>query len=122
MNIQIDPSQIETSINHHINAAVDKALSGYEVKEAISSKLTSDIANGVIGEALGKAMASIDTQTLTQRLAEEIQKAMTSAVINLLHNGLTEVILRIRGMNEYSQGYKEARKHIWASITSDRKA
>lgn len=116
MNIQLNPEQIEAAINSHINKAVEQALAGYEVRQAISEKLTRDIASGVVGEALNNAVASIDSHALTQKLAEEIQRAMTGAVVNLLHAGLADTLLRMRGLNDYSQGYKEERARIIAEL------
>lgn len=116
MDITIDHDVIEKAINEQINAAVVSALGGYDVQKAISATITEDVANGLIAGALRNALSKLDTATLTLRLAEEIQRAMTGAVVHLLHRGLAETLVNISGKNLYSRDRDDEVKRVLAEI------
>lgn len=116
MNIQLNSEQIESAIDSHINKAVEDALKHYSVQESIAESITKDIASGVIGTALHRALKSVDADTLTARLATEIEKAMTGAVVRLLHEGLAHTLLKLRGINDYASNYQAERARILAEL------
>jgi len=122
VKIEISPETIETAINEQINEAVENALGSYSVRTSIADTLTSEIAGGAVGEALRRALASLDTDALTQHLAAEIQRAMTAAVVGLLEGGICNVLLTLRGLSSYSNGYAEARAEVLSDLRRDRRA
>lgn len=116
MNISIDSELIEKAINEKINAAISSALGGYEVQKAIGATITEDVASGLIAGALRDAIARLDTAHLTLRLAEEIQRAMTGAVVNLIHRGLAETLVNLSGTSLYSSNREEEITRVLAEI------
>ena len=119
MNITIDQEQIDAGINQHINAAVLNALSGWEIKDAISKKITSSVANETIGKAIEKAIEQFDTETLTQALAEQIQITTTKAVTKIIKTGFIEVLMKLQGIPDYDDKKKDAaRERLEAEIWS----
>jgi hypothetical protein len=118
MNIQIDQSQLDQAVNTHINTAIQQALQGYSVKDAIGKQISESVASGVLAEAIDSAIAKVDTGALTTHLANEIQRATTSAVVSILHEGLADLIMTIRKVPSYDQEkMKTERAIIMAKLT-----
>lgn len=122
MNIEINQELLEMSVNEHITKAVDNALAGYNVREAIGQKISDAVASGAIGKAINKTISSIDTDALTLALAEQIQRTMTGAVCNIVEEGVCGLLLKLRGVPEYDrENFAKEKAEIMTSLRVRRK-
>lgn len=117
MQINIDNEAVQSAIDSSVAKAIQQAVGGYNVTQAIGQKITDEVISGAIGAALSKALAEINTDDLVKSLTFQIQRTTTSAVCRLLSESMVELVMKIRGKNEYSAGYKEARAIVAAEIT-----
>ena len=113
MNIELNNTEIEKAINENMTEAINHSLSSYDVRQAVSSRITDSVANGVIKESLDKALLNIDTDALTKHLAEQIQKSMTKAVSMILRQGLCSTMMQLSDIPSYE---KEARERKEAEL------
>lgn len=121
MNIEINQELLDKSVNEHITKAVDNALAGYNVREAIGQKISEAVASGAIGEAISNAVSSMDTNALTLVLAEQIQRTMTGAVCNIVEEGVCGLLLKLRGVQEYDRDrFAKEKAEIMASLRGRR--
>jgi hypothetical protein len=117
MEIKVDETLLQDTINDKIHLAIKSAIGDYSVKDAVAARITSEFAHGVIAEALDKAMQSINVTALTTSLANEIAKATTRAAVMVLTDGLVSTLLRIRNIPDYDRDrYDAARIEIRAQL------
>lgn len=124
MEIKIDQEAILTAINTNATKAVVDALGGWEVQKAMAQVVTTEVAQGAIAEAIRTAVGQIDKSALVNALASELQKATTSAVVEattsavvvILHEGLVDIVCKLRGIGNYSEDDRRKRAAIKAEL------
>jgi len=117
MEIKVDEKMLEGAINSKINKAVEDAIGGCSVRQAIAEKLTESFAHGVIAQAFDAALNSINVTKLTQHLAEEISRATTRAAVMVLTHGLADTLMSLKRIPSYdTDGQKRARAEILAEL------
>lgn len=116
MEIKIDQEAILTAINTNATKAVVDALGGWEVQKAMAQVVTTEVAQGAIAEAIRTAVGQIDKSALVNALASELQKATTSAVVVILHEGLVDIVCKLRGIGNYSEDDRRKRAAIKAEL------
>ena len=116
MEIKIDQEAILTAINTNATKAVADALGGWEVQKAVAQVVTAEVAQGAIAEAIRTAVGKIDKSALANALASELQKATTSAVVAILHEGVLDIVCKLRGIGGYSAEDGRKRAAIKAEL------
>ena len=116
MEIKIDQEAITAAINANATKAVADALGGWEVQKAVAHVVTTEVAQGAIAEAVTAAVKQIDKSALVNALASELQKATTSAVVAILHEGVVDIVCKLRGIGDYSTEDKRKRAAIKAEL------
>lgn len=116
MEVKIDHDQLQTAIAESLQRSVDSAVGSFDMSRMIRERLTSQVAEGAIADAMDQAIAKIDTDALTNTLAAEIQRATTSAVVYLIQEAMTTVILQISGKSLYGEEERKERERVKALI------
>ena len=116
MEIKIDQEAILTAINTNATKAVTNALSGWEVQKAVAHVVTTEVAQGAIADAIRTVAGKIDKSALANALASELQKAATSAVVVILHEGLVDIVCKLRGIGNYTEDDRRKRAAIKAEL------
>jgi hypothetical protein len=101
MKIELDQEKVSEAINIHINKAVEDALKGHSVREAIAQKISAQLADGAVAKAIDNAVSRVDTGKLTQAIAEQIQKTMVSAVAHIVQESFLGIMANMRGFASY---------------------
>jgi hypothetical protein len=116
MEIKISEEAIQKSVQESADKAIECALGGYDVRQAIGKAITEEVASGALRDALRLAVEGIDKERLTKALCAEMQKAITKAVVMLLHEGVVEVVAKLRGVTEYGHDRKDKLDAIRAEL------
>ena len=116
MNIEIRNDQIQNAINSSIALAVESALKGYSVTQAIGATLSREAVDGVISEALKTAVSQMNSEELAKVLAAEMQRAITGSVIRLLRESVVGMVVKLRGASEYGGEGARARELIYNEL------
>jgi len=116
MDIKLDEDRLEGAINEKIMEAVEKALGGYNVQEAIGDTVKNQIAYGVVNESVERAIGSLNIEGLTKSLAVEIEKATAAAVVTILMEGVVDIVCKIRGLKDFEKDYQQKRDKIRAEL------
>ena len=116
MEIKIDQEAILTAINTNATKAIADALGGWEVQKAVAHVVTTEVAQGAIADAIRTAAGKIDKSELANVLASELQKATTSAVVVILHEGLVDIVCKLRGIGNYTEDDRRKRAAIKAEL------
>lgn len=121
MNIEIDQDAIAAAINGSATEALKAALSGFQIQNAMAKIVSQEVATGAIARAINAAVAQVDNDALVACLAAEIQRSVTSAVVMILHEGLVEVVCKLRGIGTYGDDIKR-REAVKAELLHRRSA
>ena len=116
MEIKIDQEAIAAAINANATKALADALGGWEVQKAVAHVVTTEVAQGAIADAIRTAAGKIDKSELANVLASELQKATTSAVVVILHEGLVDIVCKLRGIGNYTEDDRRKRAAIKAEL------
>ena len=116
MEIKIDQEAIAAAINANATKALADALGGWEVQKAVAHVVTAEVVQGTIGEAIRTATGKIDKSALANALATELQKATTSAVVEILHEGVVDIVCKLRGIGDYTAEDGRKRAAIKAEL------
>lgn len=116
MNIQIDQDKIAEAINKTATTAMEEALCQYHITRAISEVIVTELSGATIATAVKQAIKQMDNDKLAQHLAAEIQRHTAKAVINILQEGLLQVVCKLRGIGDYSQTDKMERAKLKAEL------
>lgn len=114
MELKIDSLLIEKAINENISAALTQSLGGYQMTDAVAKIVTAEVANGAVAEAIKVAVEQINKSDLAMTLAQEIQRAVTSAAVAIVREGMVGVVCRLRGVDGY--GHEKERAEVRASL------
>lgn len=117
MQINLDESIIEKTLNESATAAVKDAASSYNVRRAIEDRVANAVLEGVMAEALTAAIDKIDVAALATALANQLQRSVTAGAVALIQDSVIEQMMRLRKVPEYDDAKRAAaRAEIKARI------
>ena len=119
MQINLDQDKINAAIDQTASKAVEDALKGFAIQQAIADVVSKEVATGAIAQAIRQAVQQMDTVKLTQHLSAELQRHTTRAVTHILQEGLLQAVCRLRGIGDYSENDRRERLKLKTELFSD---
>ena len=101
MNITLDETIIQDSLNGAASKAIAGAMGQYSVKNAIEKRVASAVLEGVLAEALENSISQIDLGALTTALAKELSRAVTAGAVSIIRESVTDTLLALRKIPSY---------------------
>lgn len=101
MELKIDETIIQSSLNDASSAAIANAMSSYQVRSAIEERVANAVLEGVLIDAIHDAISRIDIEKLTESLAAELARSVTSGAVHIIRESVIDIMLRLRKVPEY---------------------
>lgn len=117
MNINLDETMIQESLNGAATKAISSAMDQYSVRHAIEERVASAVLEGVLAEALENSINQIDLGSLTTALAKELSRAVTAGAVSIIRESVVETLLTLRKIPSYQrEAIERARAEIHAEV------
>jgi hypothetical protein len=116
MELKLDQEAIRAAVEKTMGAAVERALGGYDVQQAVAKVITEEVASGTIADAIREAVRTLDRNELIHTLAREIARAVTSATVKLTQEGIVHTIGTLRGVQSYGADAQKQYAAIHAEL------
>lgn len=101
MNINLDETMIQDSLNGAATKAIENAMGQYSVRHVIEERVASAVLEGVLAEALENSINQIDLGALTTALSKELARAVTAGAVSIIRESVVEILLSLRKIPSY---------------------
>ena len=103
MEIKIDESMMQKTLDDTASQAVQNAMSGFVVRNALEKAVADSVLPGLLSQAIVDAADKIDIDALTEALAKQMSRSITKGVQLVVQDSMVSMILKLRGVPDYDK-------------------
>lgn len=112
MDLKLSDEVMSEALNMAADKAIKNAFDSYEVRDAIQGRVANEVVGSLMKKAMDEAISKIDVSKMAQTLAIQLQRNSVAAALNIMRDGMVDIIFRIRGYSQYDADAKEKRAAI----------